>query len=296
MSNWYDYDKFRFWNNRIVEIKTIYEGDLEEDITKLEENYNKWDKVDIKFYFDKIFPTVFKLFSAKVKLELGKIDSEFLTFDTFENRYNYGIYLIGTSIEPIILSLTAIKPKKVVFIYTSQTTDQDLNDIKRHLKEKCSIILKHADTVYKEINTYRKDEISESIKALLNDLFKEGIGRDKIAIDITGGKKSMGNIAYALASLEGLDTFYIDFENYVRDKPVPGTEFIRLQDNPIESFIERLRDVHNKFNKEGFIPIKEIDNILGKSLAKKFIDSDSSYVEKDGNIYKSPSKEDLFLR
>lgn len=270
MSNWYEDPEFKYWRNRIEEIADSYEGNLEEDVKRLVCNYESWEN-DESFYFENIFPTVLKIFSAKVNLELNKSESQFLKLDTFEQRYDYLFSLVGTEIKPIVLSISAIQPKKVVFVHTSETGNQ-VSYIARMLRDYCDMSITKETLL---VDEYKIEKISEALTSKISEIMtaekenNETFNEQNMAFDITGGKKSMGNAAFALASTRGIDTYYVDFERYTADKPVPGTEFLNQLDNPIEDFLtDQFKPIIDKMGERNppRILAEELDKIVAKPI------------------------------
>ena len=69
---------------------------------------------------------------------------------------------------------------------------------------------------------------------------------DELAIDVTGGKKSMAVAAALAGFLAGARLLYVDYLEVDRGTPVPGTEYPRLLANPLsilgEIDIDRIRE------------------------------------------------------
>ncbi len=140
----------------------------------------------------------------------------------------YGIILIvGTSPEPLIMTLHAYHPQEVYFLYTEES--------KSFLKKVISGVpyLKNNKILY------NCDLIEPTDTAGIYQKIKEKWqtwGRDKqIAVDNTGGKKSMVSAAASAAHFLGMDLLYVDAGKYIPDmrKPEPGTEEIKLLGNPV---------------------------------------------------------------
>jgi len=144
----------------------------------------------------------------------------------FQGQYRHLISLVGFSPEPIILTIRALKPEKVYFIATDDTENQlDL------IVEKCNL---KPSQYYKEIvDSSRTAEVYAAIKK-----FSAGISPRELAIDITGGKKSMVGGGAEAGGLLGCAVFYVDYAEYDKDlrKPKPGTEFLNFLENPYEVF------------------------------------------------------------
>lgn len=241
-----------------------------------------------EFYFNIIFPIVQRLFKAKVEIELKKNKSDvanklteaskFLPdIKTFVNKYDCMFYTVGTSIEPIVLSLTITQPEKIIFIATEETKGEITNIVKYYH----SIAEKHSLKKYKEdggknvkyeileVDRYDDSDIKTKVENKIDEL-KKNTDLLKIAFDLTGGKKSIVNTLYTVAALRNIDVFYVDFGWYERGNPVPGTEFLRLQKNPIEDFIDGLSKVFNGL-KNGSMDYDDLEQ-NHKRLANQLIE------------------------
>ncbi len=167
------------------------------------------------FYWENIFPKICSLFEQKEvpKLTTKSIDGLILT--------------VGTSPEPLILSISACRPSRVLFLCTKQT--------EKHL----DLII---DKTGLKPSQFDKQLIQETDPL---DIYKtvlatwESWGRRKdVAVDITGGTKSMtGGLAMAGALL-GLPLLYVAAGEYIPEyrRPRPGTEYLELLPNPYQVF------------------------------------------------------------
>ncbi len=160
-----------------------------------------------KFYYKHIFPI---------------ISSRFIQ-NYHHKKYDYLISLVGFSERPIILSILAIRPKNVLFLYTEETKDKI--PLISEMVKLSSSQMKRA-----KIGASSECEIHKAIKQYAADIEKS-----KILVDITGGKKSMIGAAAQIALSLQIDTGYIDGE-YIHDlrQPRPGTEYFRILEPPRE--------------------------------------------------------------
>ena len=60
----------------------------------------------------------------------------------------------------------------------------------------------------------------------------------KLAMDITGGKKSMVSGAAMAGAVLGADIYYVDSREFLQEfrKPKPGSEYLNLLENPYVVF------------------------------------------------------------
>jgi CRISPR-associated protein (TIGR02710 family) len=159
------------------------------------------------------------------------------------------ISLVGFSPEPIILTIRALQPEKVYFIATADTENQ-LNLI----VEKCNL---KPSQYYKEIvDSSRTVEVYAAIKK-----FSAGITPRELAIDITGGKKSMVGGGAEAGGILGCSVFYVDYAEYDKDlrKPKPGTEFLNFLENPYEVFGDlEIKRAHSLYEQGDYTAAIEI--------------------------------------
>ncbi len=193
------------------------------DQTKtMEELINHWiflqkekkEKEASDWYWQKLWPYVLKSFLAKSAPYTGK-------FDVL-------ISLVGFSPEPVILTILALKPKEVKFIISEET--KPILDI---IVQKTGLKPSQFDSL-----TVASSNIEDVYEAIRNSVRDKDLG--KVAIDITGGKKSMVGGAAQAAGYLGCAAFYVDYSEYNKAfrKPTPGSEYLNFLRNPYEIFGE----------------------------------------------------------
>lgn len=210
--------------------------------SSLSEKVEKWlslpfntlgEKENAEEYYKKeVFPLSLELFIEK---EGEKLNDEDI----------FGLILtVGKSIEPLIFSISACSPEKVVFLFTSET-EECLDEIVKETKLTPSQFYK------------RKVDETDTLS-----IYKEVLGiwenweeRKDIAVDITGGTKSMtGGLAMAAAFL-GVKLLYIASGEYlgIYRRPKPGTEYIKILPNPYTVFASlQEREAKNFFQRHDF--------------------------------------------
>ncbi|GFP43388.1 hypothetical protein HKBW3C_02518, partial [Candidatus Hakubella thermalkaliphila] len=173
-------------------------------------------KEALELYKSQIFPLVQK----RIKRKTG---------ETLRSKY-YGIMLtVGTSPEPLILTLSAVRPQKVFFLYTEKS-ERFLSDIVSRVD-----YLAKGEVIYDRglVEEARVLDIYDKIR---NKWEEWGRGcNGPIGVDNTGGKKSMVSAAAVAAYFLGLDLLYVDSEEYLEDirAPKPGTEYLAVLPNPL---------------------------------------------------------------
>ncbi len=179
-----------------------------------------------------------------------------------QRAYRYLIVSLGLSEQPAIMLIRAIKPEKVFFICSKESEKKvDL------VVEKTAI--RASDMRIKLVDTENVTEIYTTVKGII----EENKLQDKLkqlAIDVTGGKKTMGIIAAMAGSYLGVDSLYIDYKEYHSEyrQPVPGTEYPVILKDPLEVFGDREREQGiTKFNAGDFIGAKELLERVGSRIA-----------------------------
>ena len=170
-------------------------------------------------YYDKyILPHVEEMFVEKSK-------------DLLEQKQYDGLILtVGGSPEPQILALCAIAEKstQVGLLYREAAGNSFDRICKRmgwthHEANSRARIISGSDTI-------------EIYKTIMDFYTKWGKPK-KIAVGITGGKKVMSGAAAMAGAILGADLYYIDTDVKNKfNKPVPGSEYLRLLDNPYAVF------------------------------------------------------------
>ena len=194
--------------------------------TELKEHIEKWEQISLekgknsneagKYYDKHILPYVEEAFVKDSKSLLkGK-------------KYDGLILTVGGSPEPQILSLCAIagQSTKVGLLYTAAAADS-FNRICKRME------WKHDDAVTQG----RKIDGSNTIEiyTTIMDLYTEWGKPAKIAVGITGGKKVMASAAAMAGAILGADIYYVDTDTKNKlNKPEPGSEYLRLLDNPYD--------------------------------------------------------------
>lgn len=161
-------------------------------------------------------------------------------FKTFK-KYKGLIYTVGFSSAPLILSIIANNPQAVFFIYTKES--EEILDL---IMEETGLKLTQCKREIMKKNSF--ENTMDLISLGLVYLNKEkNIDISEIGLDITGGTKIMslacGMAAFALGP-DGPDILYVDHEKYDKElrRPVPGTEIIKVIQNPLRTAGKMLKD------------------------------------------------------
>ena len=142
-------------------------------------------------------------------------------------KADYLIVSVGTSYEPIVLNISLLTPKKVMFLYTEKsvaTLDKSAGycGLKPSQYEKCLV------------NEIDPTDIYQKIK----EAYLEWGSPDGIHIDFTGGTKAMSAAAALAGAMIGAVMIYVASDDYLVDfrKPNPGSENLTYIDNPLSVF------------------------------------------------------------
>jgi CRISPR-associated protein (TIGR02710 family) len=208
------------------------------DLDKLTTEWKNMDRTTpdgskeaLAFYDEHIFPLVKEAF-------INKSDNR------PDKEYEGLILPVGFSPEPLILSILAIKPKRVGLLYTPET-----EKLLPRIQDETALTLDQLDT--REID----GSSTVAVYEVIMELYEKWGRPANIAVDITGGKKSMvGGAAMAGAAL-GADIYYVDNTSFTLGKPEPGSEYLSRLDNPYTVFgdleAEKAKDLYNRHDYAG---------------------------------------------
>jgi len=229
---------------------------------KAEDLITKWENMPSKteeekalateFYKKEIFPISIKAYQTNSKKHL-------------KEGYDYMILSVGTSFEPIVLSLKLWNPKKVLFLYTDKSESQ-LDTILEYVQ------LKPSQYDKRLINSTRILSIYQEIRKVYDKWERP----EKIIVDPTGGTKAM-TAATAMAGHSIKATLvYVAGSKYSKKhrRPMPGTEYLAYIDNPLKEFGELKKEkAADLFNENDFRSAK----LLYQELAELPIDAKEKY-------------------
>ena len=185
----------------------------------LNEKVKEWEQIKDrdardKYYANEIFPII----AQNLKAKEGHDFSPYIGCD-------YLIMTVGKTFEPLALSAYFLKPKHILFLYTEDT------EAKIEYVEKC---VKLNGAEYKS-NKIKVDEtnVVGIYKAISDEYEKLGKPK-KIAVDFTGGTKPMTAAAAMAGNIINAGFVYVGNDKYddAARRPIAGTEFMELIDNP----------------------------------------------------------------
>lgn len=228
---------------RFINWGLLTNKECEELFKRLWGNIERWKKIDdenkSQFYMNNMFDDVKTIFDLQVRGDLehhdktGHLVYQNSPLDAFPSP-DILIQLVGFSIEPLLLSTLTIQPKEKLFlIYTKETVKDYKNPLCKYLEEKGLQTREIIDKFYmngKNMCIVDSSRPGDILKVIIG-IICENKGKD-IAIDITGGKKSMVSEAFFTSTVFDLTMYYVDYEEYLKTTPFPGTEFLSKLPNP----------------------------------------------------------------
>ncbi|MDM8549946.1 DUF6293 family protein [Desulfobacterales bacterium HSG2] len=186
--------------------------------------------------------------------------------------YDVLITLVGFSLQPLIHTILTICPTRVYPLVTNETRRFDGNipieSYFEHLISQCGEGKSIAIMEPVIVNTIGSIDAFQKIRQIIQDAGKD----KKVAIDITGGKKSMDVSAFLAAAIEkDIHIFYVDFEGYDKDKVQCGTEFLNKLDNPYDIYnvdlMNKGKELFDNHNYQAACDIfTEIENKLNEKI------------------------------
>ena len=140
---------------------------------------------------------------------------------------DYLILSVGTSYEPLILSISLLKPKHILFLHT-KLSNLYLDKVISYCGLAPSEYVKREVSETDPISTYKE----------IKDMYICWGKPEKIFIDITGGTKTMSAAAALVGAMIKVQLLYIGTNHYLADfrAPDPGSETLFCISNPLEVF------------------------------------------------------------
>ena len=244
-------------------------------IKREEDCYNK-DTDKNNSYFKKslaLFKTVFSLQKDGKADGLPKLD--------ISDNYDALITIVGFSPEPLLHTILTLAPNAVYTIVTKESAaSYDVpnihSDSKIQLFEEIIQLYKELSQdiiikpIHREVQSIGAIDTFKRVREIIQEIKKEKKNA-KIAIDITGGKKSADASAFLTAAIEkDIDIFYVDFEEYKENKPCCGTEFLNKLENPYDLYnIDLVAQAKDLFRKHNYASAKSLFEEVERKLEHK---------------------------
>ncbi len=191
------------------------------------------------------------------------------------------VQLVGYSWEPLLISVCAYKPEKVVLVLNEWYAKQEgkargIKFQENIAKLKDKNLIDHTPGILPqpcETVKDRPEEVFRFLKKHVLPFVNEG---KRVVVDITGAKKSMVSGAYLFSSYTNVSVSYVDYEDYSEDfgKPYGYTCKPGELENPMESFKLREWDrVRQLYEQYAFRRAKELIAEI-KEGTKSFFEDD----------------------
>ena len=168
-------------------------------------------------------------------------------------RFRALVSVLGLSWQPVALMAAWADPEVILVLGTDESLSARIDG------EPVSEVIPRVSGIKRERFTFRRvaeaDELQiyQEVRSFLGG---HGIGYHEVAVDPTGGKKSMSVSAALAGFLSGAWIVYVDYAKYNIEKRIPeaGTEYPRLLRNPLEVFGElefkRIKEAYGRGNYE----------------------------------------------
>ena len=198
-------------------------------------------------------------------------------------NYDIGIFLVGFSSLPIVLSLAEIQPTEKIYLLYSNDTKPKCYEIAKRMRamlqgQACfDDLINHVENIVSDIQDngngsgygLEVDDPSDPVKTfkLIKTVIDKG-GDKRIALDLTGGKKTMIGGGFTAGAIwaskwseaaqeftDFCDMFYIDSLKYDADHsaPVPGYEFLSRLKNPYDVYnVQSVHQAEKLFNNHNY--------------------------------------------
>lgn len=129
---------------------------------------------------------------------------------------------LGTSWQPLALSIALLKPKKILIMGTAETMP---------LTKVLKGFLKLDDECLQCVVVDRSEP--DDIYRAMRDFHKRWSACGKMCVDITGGTKAMASGVAMMATVLGADIYYVE-STYLPlyRRPLPGSEYLKVLSNP----------------------------------------------------------------
>ena len=177
----------------------------------------------LEFYCEKIMPALLPTLQEAFKGTYGQ-----------EPKYDGLISLLGFAPDTVILASQFVQPETLVVLHTKETKGF-LDKVLRF----CGIPV--ASFFHESFSEIPNTDIYRALEAALKR-FPKG---SRIAIELTGGKKTMSGALAIASGLLDIDLMYIDYSKYMPEfrKPRPESTYIQLVGNPLKLPVDLFSEV-----------------------------------------------------
>ena len=135
----------------------------------------------------------------------------------------YGMVLtLGTSWQPLALSISALRPEKILILCTEDTIT---------LVDKLKDFVGIDDSCCKVAIVDRSE--CQGIYTEMKAAYEEWERYGMVCVDITGGTKAMSSSAAMMGAVLGMDIYYVESKYLpLYRRPEPGSEYLKHLSNP----------------------------------------------------------------
>jgi hypothetical protein len=208
--------------------------------------------------------------SLKVFKALFKIDYP------YQRTYDTLVSMVGFSLEPVMHTLLTLCPQKVILVFTPESKKFDGEiTASDYIKFLIELHGDHYSPIFEVIVLGNTD--TAHVFAQVHEKIKEFSAEGNVAIDITGGKKSMDASAFLAASLhKNASIYYVDYEDYniCDGYPVWGTEFLNKLDNPYDVYnVQLLSQAKELFKHHNYQAAYSIFSDIEQKLSSDGLDA-----------------------
>ena len=230
-------------------------SELQERLEGAKREYARHEDSDKHYikYFEIMFPVVKEIFDERLQED---VDNGRLNL----TRPKLMISLVGFATPPVVLSVLAQRPEKLYLLFTRESMrfrHQLIKQIKKYWNDAPEPVPRNVNGS-DPVCTYR------AIREIWSESCGNEMGPEDVALDITGGKKTMTGGAFAAACVLGFRIWYVDSEyDPEKERPKEGTEYYRSIFSPLKVFsqqdIEKARKLFDTSHyEEAYTILKEI--------------------------------------
>lgn len=178
----------------------------------------KEDQKAVDLYCQELIPALLPGLQATFREKHGR-----------EPRFDALVSLLGFTPETVVLAYQFTSPKAFAVLHTKETA-QLLDQVVRYTQVPIA-------SFYHEPF---EEEPSRDIYLALERALRRFPRGARIAIELTGGKKTMGGALAVAAGMLDIDLIYIDYRDYMPAfrKPMPSSTYIHLVENPMKASVD----------------------------------------------------------
>lgn len=162
------------------------------------------------FYDDNIMPLSAERFMSRYSAKKKEYDLMFVT--------------VGTSWQPVALSIMVTNPKRVIFLLT-EGVEKELTKVLSFMKQQGRELIQYERVI---VDKASSRDLINSVRNIY-----DRYNLETVCFDITGGTKAMVASAAMISASLNIDIFYIE-SNYlpVYRHPEPGSERLMQLERP----------------------------------------------------------------